>query len=163
MIPEVAAPAEAQKYDDLILDMRKVSKTYTMRAGGWRAPTIITACHEIDLSLQRGKTLAVVGESGSGKTTCARIALGAEIPDPGSEVIFRASKDAAPVQINAMSGAERVAFQRQAQMVFQDPYSSLSPRMRVQQALTEPMEIHNLGTRAERRDKAAEMLRWVGA
>jgi peptide/nickel transport system ATP-binding protein len=47
-------------------------------------------------------------------------------------------------------------------MVFQDPYSSLSPRMRVQEALTEPMEIHKLGTRAERRDKAAEMLRWVG-
>ena len=47
-------------------------------------------------------------------------------------------------------------------MVFQDPYSSLSPRMRVQEALTEPMEIHNIGNRAVRRDKAAEMLRWVG-
>ena len=55
-----------------------------------------------------------------------------------------------------------MAFQRQAQMVFQDPYSSLSPRMRIQQTLTEPMEIHELGTKAERRDKAIEMLSWVG-
>ncbi len=161
-IPEVAAPARAAAHDDVILDLRNVSKTYTMRAGGWSAPVRVTACHEVNLALQRGKTLAVVGESGSGKTTCARIALGAEVPDPGSEVIFRAGKGGEPLHVNAMSPEERVAFQRQAQMVFQDPYSSLSPRMRVQQALTEPMEIHNLGTRAERREKAAEMLRWVG-
>ncbi|WP_298913727.1 ABC transporter ATP-binding protein [uncultured Roseobacter sp.] len=162
MIPEVAAPAREGKHDDLILHLRNVSKTYTMRAGGWSKPMTVTACHEVDLSLQRGKTLAVVGESGSGKTTCARIALGAETPDDGGQVLFRPAAGATPVQINAMSQAERIAFQRQAQMVFQDPYSSLSPRMRVQQALTEPMEIHKLGTKAERREKAAEMLRLVG-
>ncbi|WP_299738963.1 ABC transporter ATP-binding protein [uncultured Roseobacter sp.] len=162
IIPEVAAPARAEKHDDLILDLRNVSKTYTMRAGGWSKPMTVTACHEVNLELQRGKTLAVVGESGSGKTTCARIALGAEMPDPGGEVVFTPTKDAPPVKINAMSLAERVSFQRQAQMVFQDPYSSLSPRMRVQDALTEPMEIHNLGSRSDRREKAAEMLRWVG-
>ena len=162
MIPEVAAPARAAQHDDLILDMRSVTKTYTMRAGGWSAPKVVTACHRVDLELQRGKTVAVVGESGSGKTTCARIALGAELPDPGSEVLFRATPDSEPLHVDAMSQSERIAFQRQAQMVFQDPYSSLSPRMRIQQALTEPMEIHNIGSRSDRRDKAAEMLRWVG-
>jgi peptide/nickel transport system ATP-binding protein len=162
MIPEVAAPARAEKHDDLILDLKGVSKTYTMRAGGWSQPRKVIACYNVDLALQRGKTLSVVGESGSGKTTCARIALGAELPDPGGEVLFRASKDSKVVPVQSMSQAERVAFQRQAQMVFQDPYSSLSPRMRVQDALTEPMEIHNLGNRKERREKAAEMLRWVG-
>ncbi|WP_187432244.1 ABC transporter ATP-binding protein [Roseobacter fucihabitans] len=162
MIPQVAAPARPATQDDPILEMRGVCKTYTMRAGGWSKPVAITACHEINLSLGRGKTLAVVGESGSGKTTCARLALGAELPDEGGEVLFRATPDAPAVQINAMSRTERVSFQRQAQMVFQDPYSSLSPRMRVQQALTEPMEIHNLGTKSDRYDKAAEMLRWVG-
>ena len=162
MIPEVAAPARALPHDDVILDLRGVSKTYTMRAGGWKKPLVITACHNVDLALQRGKTLAVVGESGSGKTTCARIALGAERPDPGGEILFRPSPGADPVPVHAMTRDQRTAFQRQAQMVFQDPYSSLSPRMRVQQALTEPMEIHGIGTRAERRDKAAEMLRWVG-
>jgi peptide/nickel transport system ATP-binding protein len=146
----------------VILEMRGVCKTYTMRAGGWRQPVSITACHKIDLSLQRGKTLAVVGESGSGKTTCARMALGAESPDTGGEVWFRPTQGAAPVAVHAMAPQERIAFQRQAQMVFQDPYSSLSPRMRVQDALTEPMEIHGIGTKADRRAKAAEMLRWVG-
>ena len=162
IIPEVAAPARAEPHDDVILDLRNVSKTYTMRAGGWSQPVTIAACHEVNLSLQRGKTLAVVGESGSGKTTCARIALGAELPDPGGDVVFRPSKDQDPLVVSAMTPAERVAFQRQAQMVFQDPYSSLSPRMRIGQALTEPMDIHNIGSKAERREKAAEMLRWVG-
>ena len=162
MIPEVAAPARTDKGDDIILDLKNVSKTFTMRAGGWSQPVTVTACHEVNLQLERGKTLAVVGESGSGKTTCARVALGAEIPDDGSEVLFRAKKESDPVLVNAMSPAERIAFQRQAQMVFQDPYSSLSPRMRIGQALTEPLEIHNLGNKAEQREKAAEMLRWVG-
>lgn len=162
MIPEVAKPARAPSHDDVILDMRNVSKTYTMRAGGWRKPIAISACQNIDLQLQRGKTLAIVGESGSGKTTCARIAMGAEKPDAGGEVLFRPEKDSDAIAIHEMSARQRRAFQRQAQMVFQDPYSSLSPRMRVQDALTEPMEIHEIGTAAERRDKAAEMLRWVG-
>lgn len=142
--------------------MRGVSKTFTMRAGSWKKPVEISACHNVELLLPRGKTLAVVGESGSGKTTCARIALGAELPDSGSTVLFRPTPGADPVSVNQMTSAQRTAFQRQAQMVFQDPYSSLSPRMRVGQALTEPMEIHNVGTKADRRDKAEEVLRWVG-
>lgn len=161
-IPKVAEPARPARPDDVILELRNVSKTFTMRAGGWHQPTRITACHEVNFSVQRGKTVAVVGESGSGKTTCARIALGAEIPDEGSKVLFRPEKGAEPLKVHAMSPSERIRFQRNAQMVFQDPYSSLSPRMRIGQALTEPMEIHNLGTASERREKAEEMLRWVG-
>ncbi|MGR3516408.1 ABC transporter ATP-binding protein [Sulfitobacter pontiacus] len=164
MIPAVAAPAPAstKPADDVILDLRDVSKTYTMRAGGWRKPVSVSACQHVDLQLPRGKTLAIVGESGSGKTTCARIAMGAERPDAGGEVLFRPDPAAAPLAVHDLSPTERTAFQRQAQMVFQDPYSSLSPRMRVQQALTEPMEVHNIGTARDRREKAAEMLRWVG-
>ncbi|WP_299142794.1 ABC transporter ATP-binding protein [uncultured Tateyamaria sp.] len=162
MIPDVATPAAPVEQDDLILELNKVCKTYTVRAGGWRATKHVHACRDVSLKLPRGKTLAVVGESGSGKTTCARIALGAENPDEGSEVLFRPAPGAEPVCINQLSRAQKVAFQKQAQMVFQDPYSSLSPRMRVQEALTEPMEIHRIGDRIARRDKAAEMLRWVG-
>ncbi|MFD2740433.1 dipeptide ABC transporter ATP-binding protein [Sulfitobacter aestuarii] len=162
MIPEVARPARAPPHDDLILDLRGVSKTYTLRAGGWRRPVKVTACRDIDLQLQRGKTLAVVGESGSGKTTCARIALGAERPDPGGCVLFYPTPGTDPVPVHDMNSAQRTAFQEQAQMVFQDPYSSLSPRMRVQQLLTEPMEIHRIANRAERRERAIEKLRLVG-
>ncbi|MCX8225807.1 MAG: ABC transporter ATP-binding protein [Sulfitobacter sp.] len=162
MIPLVATPARAPSHDDVILDLRNVSKTYTMRAGGWRKPVTVTACQIVDLQLQRGKTLAIVGESGSGKTTCARIAMGAETPDKGGEVLFRPEKGADPMAVHTMDSTERKMFQCQAQMVFQDPYSSLSPRMRVQEALTEPMEIHGIGSASDRRDKAAEMLSWVG-
>ena len=162
MIPAVAQPARALPHDDPILQLRDVTKSFTMRAGGWRAPVVVTACRGVNLTVSRGKTLAVVGESGSGKTTCARVALGAERPDAGGEVLFYPTAHAAPLPVHDMTPAQRTAFQRQAQMVFQDPYSSLSPRMRVQDALTEPMEIHRIGTRAERREKAAEMLRWVG-
>ena len=109
-----------------------------------------------------GKTLAIVGESGSGKTTAARIALGAERPDPGGEVLFRAHESDDVLTVHNMSRAERTAFQRDAQMVFQDPYSSLSPRMRIIDALCEPLDIHDIGTRAERREKAGEMLQRVG-
>lgn len=162
MIPTVAAPSPPVVEDDLILELKSVSKTYSVRAGGWRERKLVHACRDVSLKVPRGKTLAVVGESGSGKTTCARIALGAEIADEGSQVLFRSNADADPIEIGSLSRAQKVDFQRQAQMVFQDPYSSLSPRMRVQEALTEPMEIHGIGNREERRDKAAEMLRWVG-
>lgn len=164
MIPTIAKPAplRAQKHDDVILDLRNITKTYTMRAGGWRKPVEITACRDVNLKVERGKTLAVVGESGSGKTTCARVALGSERPDAGGEVLFRPDPNGDAIPVHAMNSTQRTAFQRQAQMVFQDPYSSLSPRMRVMEALTEPMDIHNLGSRADRKAKAEEMLRWVG-
>ncbi|GAA6158846.1 ABC transporter ATP-binding protein [Ruegeria sp. HU-ET01832] len=162
-IPEKDAVGLPMPHEDLILQMKDVSKTYTMRSSkGWQGDRMIYACRGVDLDLARGKTLAIVGESGSGKTTAARIALGAEPPDPGGEVLFRTAPDADPITVHKMTRAQRTAFQRKAQMVFQDPYSSLSPRMRIQDAMTEPLEIHNIGSPAEQRDKAADMLKRVG-
>ncbi|MFK7875607.1 MAG: dipeptide ABC transporter ATP-binding protein [Paracoccaceae bacterium] len=162
MIPEIAVPAPPLPEDDIILKMTDVTKTYQMKASGWGGAKHIKACQQVNLALPRGKTVAIVGESGSGKTTAARIALAADRPDPGAEVWFTPQSGAAPVPVHAMDKTQQIAFQRQAQMVFQDPYSSLSPRMRIREALTEPMEIHGLGNKAERRDKAAEMVRLVG-
>jgi peptide/nickel transport system ATP-binding protein len=162
-IPAAAAPKVMPAKTDLILELKSVSKTYSMRAGkGWKAPSLIHACRGIDLELPRGKTLAIVGESGSGKTTAARIALGAEPPDEGGEVLFRPKADAPPIEVHRMDRAARTAFQREAQMVFQDPYSSLSPRMRILDTMIEPLEIHRIGNRAEQRIRAAEMLQMVG-
>ncbi|SPJ29123.1 ABC transporter ATP-binding protein [Falsiruegeria mediterranea] len=162
-IPAEATLAPPLPDDDLILEMNKVNKTFTMRSGSaWKPDVLVHACRGVDLKLPRGKTLAIVGESGSGKTTAARIALGAELPDEGSEVLFRATPGADPITVHKMDRATRTAFQRDAQMVFQDPYSSLSPRMRVQDAMTEPLEIHKIGTKSEQRDKAAQMLQRVG-
>ncbi|CUH88947.1 Glutathione import ATP-binding protein GsiA [Phaeobacter sp. CECT 5382] len=162
-IPAAAEPQALPSREDLILEMTAVSKTYSMRAGkGWKAPSLIHACRGVDLKLPRGKTLAIVGESGSGKTTAARIALGAEPPDAGGTVVFRGREGSDAIQVHQMDRTARTAFQREAQMVFQDPYSSLSPRMRILDTMTEPLEIHDIGTRAERRDRAAEMLNTVG-
>lgn len=162
MIPEVANPVPPLDKRDVILSLRKVSKTYVVSTGRWREKKAVHACQDVNLVLPRGKTLAIVGESGSGKTTAARMALGAERPDSGGEVLFRARRDDEPLRVDQMDRQQRFAFQRQAQMVFQDPYSSLSPRMRIQDTLYEPLEIHEIGDRRSRRDKAAEMLRSVG-
>ena len=162
LIPDVATPARALPHEDVILDLKDVTKTFTLRAGGWRKPMTVTACQDVNLQVVRGKTLAVVGESGSGKTTCARVALGAEVPDEGGEVLFYPEPGGDPLPVHGMDTDQRTAFQKQAQMVFQDPYSSLSPRMRIGDALTEPLDIHKIGTRRDRLDKAAEMLDWVG-
>ncbi len=162
-IPDQDAVGLPMPQEDLILQLKGVNKTYTMRSSkGWQGDKKIHACRGVDMKLARGKTLAIVGESGSGKTTAARIALGAELPDPGGEVLFRSAPDADPITVHRMTKPERTAFQRKAQMVFQDPYSSLSPRMRIQDAMTEPLEIHGLGTTAEQREKAVEMLQRVG-
>lgn len=162
-IPEAPTPVTTQPKEDVILELKSVAKTYKLRAGrGWSAPQMVHACRGVDLALERGKTLAIVGESGSGKTTAARIALGAELPDPGGQVLFRSAAGADALPVHAMDHATRLKFQREAQMVFQDPYSSLSPRMRIQDALTEPLEIHEIGDRSTRREKAADLLRLVG-
>lgn len=162
-IPTVAAPAPVPPAEDLILQLKAVAKTYVMRASSpWKPATLIHACRGVDFRLPRGKTLAVVGESGSGKTTAARIALGAEPPDPGGEVWFCPTPGGDPIAVHRLHRAARTAFQREAQMVFQDPYSSLSPRMRILDALTEPLEIHRIGNRGERRDRAEAVLQQVG-
>lgn len=162
-IPEGCALDTQEPEKDMILEMKDVTKTFTLKGSApWHPKTHVHAVRGIEFGVERGKTLAVVGESGSGKTTCARIALGAEIADPGAQVLFRAEKGADPVNLQELDRAGRLAFQRKAQMVFQDPYSTLNPRMRVKDALCEPMDIHGIGSASERLDRAAEMLNWVG-
>ncbi len=162
-IPEPLENAPVVAQDDLILEMKAVCKTYNVRAAGFgTSGGTVRACNGIDLVVPRGTTLAIVGESGSGKTTAARMVLAAERPDLGGQVLFRGTKGAAAVDVNDLSDAEMRKFRQQLQPIFQDPYSSFNPRMRVVDALTEPLDINKVGTRAERRDRATEMLKWVG-
>ncbi len=163
VIPETAEFVAPPPHDDLILDMQNISKTFQARsASPMQSATLIKAVCDVNLKLARGKTLAVVGESGSGKSTCARIALGAELPDVGGRVTFCAGTGETPIEVHSLNRADRAAFQKQAQMVFQDPFSSLSPRMQIIDTLTEPLDIHGLDTKAERRNRACEVLELVG-
>ncbi len=148
VIPHTIEPAVQARSADLILEMHNVSKTYVT----------VQAVNEVNLSVPRGKVVALVGESGSGKSTCARMALGAESVDPGGQVLFKSHADEQAIDVHALGSQQRSDFQRKAQMVFQDPHSSLSPRMQIIDALTEPLDIHNLGTAAERRDRAIDLL-----
>ena len=160
-IPENLQCHEARG-KDAIIHVANLSKTYPGRRRTFReSDEPILALADFSMTLERGKTVAVVGESGSGKSTVAKLLLRAERPDPGAVMEFKAQ--GGKVQnISEMDGADITKFRRQAQMVFQDPYAALSPRMSVQDILTEPLKVHGIGSRAERIQRAADLLRKVG-
>ncbi len=161
-IPHKAEPSSARITEDPILQLENIGKSFDLRGGSlFQKGAIIHAVRGVDLTVERGKTFAVVGESGSGKSTCAKIALGATAPNAGGSVRFWSDKGSPPIEVQNLGPAAKRMFQRQAQMVFQDPYGSLSPRMQVIDILTEPLEIHEIGTKAERKDRAVELLEQV--
>ena len=115
-----------------------------------------TAVDDVSLSVHRGKTLGLVGESGCGKTTLGRAILRLMEPDIGT-VQFMGS------DFGSLHGAELRKARRHLQMIFQDPYAALNPRMTVEDAITEPMAIHGIGENtADRRNRAAALLGEVG-
>lgn len=162
--PEIPENLDARTgaSDDFILWARNLSKTYAgkQQGLGGRAPDV-KAVQDVRIDLRRGETLAIVGESGSGKSTVAKLMLQAERPDPGASVMFKGA-NGVEVDVAALSGNDLVKFRRKVQIVFQDPFSSLSPRMNVRDILTEPMRVHGIGTGREQRDRAADLMERVG-
>ncbi len=141
---------------ETILSASGLTKTYKQRSGRFGfGTTLVKALDDVSISLKRGGTLAIVGESGSGKSTLARCLLQLQPLDAG-EVLFE-GRDLA-----ALSGAELRAARRHLQMVFQDPFASLNPRMKVGEIVGEGLLIHKLGSAAERRDRVLRMLQRVG-
>ena len=140
-----------------LLEARDLRKTFPVAGGALgRSDRCIAAVDGLSFELQRGETLAVVGESGCGKTTLARLLMRLLDPDRGA-VRFR-GRD----WLGARGGELR-ALRREMQMVFQDPFASLDPKMRVEATLGEPLAIHEPGlTRSERRSRVLEALEAVG-
>jgi peptide/nickel transport system ATP-binding protein len=154
--------AEAAPGNDPIVTIRNLSKTYPGRALGYgRTAPPVRAVSDVALTLERGRTLAVVGESGSGKSTVAKLLLRAEDPDPGAEILFR-GRDGREEDVSLLTGSALKRFRRRAQMVFQDPFAALSPRMNLRDILTEPLRVHGVGTPAEQRERAASLMERVG-
>lgn len=114
----------------------------------------VVAVRDVSLTLDRGEILGIVGESGSGKTTLGRIILGLIAPTSGS-VVFEGH------DITRRTPRERRALTRDIQVIFQDPYGSLNPRQRVEDVIREPLDIHQIGTPAERRERVHEVMEQV--
>jgi oligopeptide/dipeptide ABC transporter ATP-binding protein len=141
------------RQDDALLELRAVTRRYPLRSGLFgQTEGFVQALAGVNLDLARGETLGVVGESGCGKSTLARCVVGLERPTSG--FVRLGGRD--------LTEWSRRELSREVQMVFQDPFSSLNPRWTVGATVAEPLAIHGLGSRAERRDKASELLRLVG-
>ena len=125
-----------------------VTRAFTLGATFFRKGRTLHAVNGVDLAIQRGDVVGVVGESGCGKSTLARMLLGLLAPTGGR--ITLDGQDVAPV------GRKAVA--RRVQPVFQDPYSSLNPRRSIASIVALPLEVHGVGTPAQRRARALEML-----
>ena len=150
-------PKRSQPSDRPLLTVSNLSKIYHLRRAslfGGEA-RVIRAVDDVSFSIRRGECLGLVGESGSGKTTVSKILTRAVTADSGS-VIF----DDGHEQVDVLKLDERQlkAFRPRLQMVFQDPVSSLSPRMTIGDILREPMQIHRQGNRAEQLAHAKELL-----
>ena len=138
-----------------LVEVRHLVKDFPRREGLLLPPRIVRAVDDVSFTIDEGETFGLVGESGSGKTTTGRCLIRLIEPTSG-EVWFRGRN------VLALSAGELRRARRDMQIVFQDPYSSLNPRMRARQIVEEPLIIHRLGTRAERRDRVAELFRLVG-
>ena len=134
-----------------LIEVRNLSKDFPARDG----KSVVRAVNEVNFALAQGQTLGIVGESGCGKSTLARLILRLLKPS-GGEVRFNGE--------NLLTISEQVMRQRrrEIQIVFQDPYASLDPRMSIAAIISEPLEIHGIGSRAERNAKVLELLDLVG-
>jgi peptide/nickel transport system ATP-binding protein len=138
-----------------VMNVRGLDVSYGARASRFfKGKPPVRAVSDVSFDIKPGQTLGLVGESGSGKSTTGKAVLGL-IPFTGSVLID--GQD-----IAGLSQREMRPVRRSAQMIFQDPYASLDSRMAVGAAISEPMVIHGIGSKSERRDRVAELLRRVG-
>jgi ABC-type oligopeptide transport system ATPase subunit len=138
-----------------LLEVSRLLKQFPRGGRLLRRGSMLTAVDAVSFTIEAGETLGLVGESGSGKTTTGRCLLRLIEPTSGS-VRFQGQ------DVLALSPAGLRDLRRHMQVVFQDPYSSLNPRMRVSQIVEEPLIVHNLGNASARRERVAELMTMVG-
>ena len=141
---------------ETLLEVRHLRKLFPIRGGLWnRVVANVQAVQDATFTLSRGEIVGLVGESGSGKSTLGRSILRLTEPTSG-EVVFNGR------DILGLQGNEMRRMRREMQIVFQDPFGSLDPRMTIEAIIGEPLRIHKLASRAERPAQIAELLQMVG-
>ncbi len=138
-----------------LLEVRHLVKHFARKQGLWQPPSVVRAVDDVSFAIEEGEMFGLVGESGSGKSTTGRCILRLIEPTSG-EVLFRGEN------VLGFARARMRQARRDMQIVFQDPYSSLNPRMRAGDIVEEPLIIHKLGSKAERRARVAELFELVG-
>lgn len=137
--------------DDRVIEVRQLSKEYSIRQGQGFKKAQFLAVDDVSFSIARGTTMALVGESGSGKSTVAKMLLGLEKPTSG-DIIIDGN------EVGKLNPKQLFALRRQMQPVFQDPYGSLDPLRNIFNTIAEPLVTHKLGTPAERKARVHELL-----
>ncbi len=165
--PKASAGAAAKARAGTILKVEHVSKSFTIRksgllGSGGEAGSLL-AVDDVSFTVKRGECLGLVGESGCGKTTLSKMIMRALRPDSGRITFtdFGEHEDE-EIDVLGLGGEELMAFRRKIQFVFQDPFSSLNPRMTVGDILAEPLVIHGIGSAAERKQIVEELMGLVG-
>jgi oligopeptide transport system ATP-binding protein len=136
-----------------IVSIEQLIKEYPVRGGA--SGKTLTALDSVDLTVDRGEIIGIMGESGCGKSTLAKVLLRLELPTSGTVTVDSEN-------IADLDKQQSKRYPRKVQMVFQDPYGALAPRMSVGTALEEPLRIHNIGNKQQRREKVDELLALVG-
>jgi oligopeptide/dipeptide ABC transporter ATP-binding protein len=144
-------PSNGSSVSRELLQVRDLVKHFPVE----NSDDVVRAVDDVSFDIRKGETLGLVGESGCGKSTVGRCLLRLHEPTSG-EVLFEGQN------IVGLGNREMQALRREMQIIFQDPYASLNPRLRVRSIVGEPLKIHGIGDKAERYSRVAELLKKVG-
>ncbi len=150
-----AAEAMPLTTDEPVIELRDVDVTFQVRSGSLFKGQQVHAVQGASVQVHRGRTLGIVGESGSGKSTMAKVLVGLQEPSAG-EVWFKGQR------VRTYSASVRRRVGRVVSVVFQDPATALNPRLRVGEALRDPLDVHGVGAPAQRDARVRELLNLVG-
>ena len=155
--PEDAVDAAPQISHEVLLDVKEASREYESAGSGFfkRNKGVVSAVDRVSISVKKGETYGLVGESGCGKSTVGRLIAGLEPPSGGA--IELDGRDLA-----TLKGRDAVRIHRDVQMMFQDSYAAMDPRMRIDQILAEPMSIQKTGNARQIAERIMEILEQVG-